>query len=320
MINRFSNLFKEIERDMGTNDLSILVLESIRESFRRYRGNKVEDILCQMKELLQIIYNTEPKFAIVIDNIFRIFEQIHSCVEESKRGIEHPFAYYRSCILTSIENVIKQNKKDKADLLKQAMNIDIQGKTILIHDQSHTVHSVLLSLKKKQHFKVIVAEQDMEKTLSNIEFLSEAGIPFQTVPDYMLSNIEDDIDVCFFGAMTMKSTYDFVASNGSYAVISQFHLLGKEIYVFITTSKFSLWEAKKKAVVSRHTQTRKHPFRDLSFERLKFSHDRVPLENVTFTVTEDGILSPEKLKKVYQIKFKEHRLITKKLEAFEARA
>jgi translation initiation factor 2B subunit (eIF-2B alpha/beta/delta family) len=168
---------------------------------------------------------------------------------------------------------------------------------------------------RRQNFKVVVGEQDMEKTLANIEFLIENDINFVSVPDYMLSNLEDEIDMCFFGALTLKSTFDFVTSNGTNALISQFSQLQKPIYLFLTSSKFSLWEADKKQSVNQHQHKRKHPLKDLTFDRIKFSHDRVPADKVTYTVTEEGVLNNANLKEVYNRKFEEHKLITDKLQS-----
>lgn len=314
MINRFSQLFKEIERDIGTRDLNLLVLKSFRDAIDYYKGDTVEKLYAQMKEVMRIVNNTEPKFSIIIDNCFNVFEEMHSCVIDAEKCHKHQFNRYKSCLLQSINRLIRKSAMDWKQLMIHAEAIDASGKTILIHDHSHTVHDALAHLKKHgQKFKVIVAEQDIEKTLSNIEFLSENKIPFQTVPDYMLSNVMDEIDLGLFGALTFKSTYDFVTSNGVHAVTSQLHLLKKPVYMLMTTSKFALWKAQKKAVVQRHSQTRKHPLKDLTFERFKFSHDRVPLENVSFTVTEEGILSARQMQNVYKRKFEEHKVITSRL-------
>jgi len=314
MIDRFSLIFKEIEREIGTRDLNVLVLKSFRDAIYFYKGETVNGLYKQMKEIMHIVNNTEPKFAIIIDNYFSVFEEMHSCVLDAEKCHKHQFMKYKTSILTSINNLIRQASLDWKRLLVHTEKIDVNGKTILIHDHSHTVHDVLFHLKNKgRKFRVIVAEQDLGKTLSNIEFLHETKIDFQTVPDYMLSNIEDEIDMCFFGALTMKSTYDFVTSNGVNAVVSQFHLQKKPIYMLMTTSKFSLWEAKKKEVVRRHSHTRKHPLKDLSFSRFKFSHDRVPLAKIDFTVTEEGLLSSTQIKSVYKRKFDEHKVITEKL-------
>jgi translation initiation factor 2B subunit (eIF-2B alpha/beta/delta family) len=315
MVDRFSTIMGAIERDIGTKDLSLLILYALRDSIKNYRGATLESLETQLKEIIHIINNTEPKYAIVIDNIFSVYKKIIELIKIHNKNHHHKFIYYKKSIIKTIDGLIKNADKERKLILQSASNINLQNKTILIHDHSRTVQDVLWYLKKqKQKFKVVIAEQDMEKTLFNVEALTKHKIPFQVVPAHMLSNIEDEINMCFFGALTLKSTYDFVVDTGTNAIISEFHLKEKPIYIFMSVSKFSLWKAKKKMITNKEIDTRKHPSKKIQFERFKFSHDRVPLSSVDFTVTDQGIFKEHELKKLYQQKFKEHEILTKMIE------
>jgi len=226
---------------------------------------------------------------------------------QKESGIKHDFGSFQKAIVSCVNDLLQSALELGDQILERAEALNLEGKTVLIHDHSHTVQDVLYRLKKKgQKFRVLVAEQDMEKTLRNIERLTAYEIPFQVVPAHMLSNMEDEIDMCFFGALTLKSTYDFVVDTGTNAIISEFHLQKKPIYIFLSGSKFSLWKAKKKEETRRQIHTRKHPSKKIHFERFKFSHDRVPLSSVDVVVTEDGIFDGHGTAKLYQKKFKEH--------------
>ena len=166
-------------------------------------------------------------------------------------------------------------------------------------------------------FRVILGEQDIEKTETIIEALDKAGIPFQVVPSYMLSHVDEEIDVLFFGCVTLKSTYQFVMDPGSAAIVSEFHIEKKPIYLFSTTSKFALWKAEPRHAVYAHKHMRKHTTRPIRFERLKFSHDRVPLDLFTSVITEIGIFTPDELKEVYNKKFDERKKWRKQLMGSE---
>lgn len=307
MLERFSQVFREIEHDLGTRDLNILFLRALRDAFEHYTGRTLESLVLQMEEIVHIVNNTEPRFAIIIYNTYTIFEHLQEILNEAKEDQVHKHSYiqYRDRVIQVIDELTKRSLEEKQELLSHASKIDVEGKIILMHDHSHTVQDVLANLKQQgRTFKVIVAEQDMEKTLSNIEFLTTEQIPFRVVPAHMLSNIEEDIDMCFFGALTLKNTYDFVTDTGTNAVISEFHLQKKPIYIFISISKFSLWESHKKETINKKPHNRKHPFKDITFERFKFSHDRVPLSAVDYVVTEKGVLEPAEVKELYKEKYK----------------
>jgi len=303
----------EIERDLGTKDLNILVLKGLRDAFNGYKGETVESLVSQLEEIIHIFNSTEPKYAIVIYNVHRAYKVIKKIVQGEEKK-KHPYKNYKKEIVIAINKLIREAKKLRNLILDNASELNVEGKTILIHDHSQTVQDVLGKLKKtKQKFRVIVAEQDMDKTLKNIETLTQRKIPFQVVPAHMLSNVEDEIDMCFFGALTLKSTYDFVVDTGTNAIISEFHLQKKPIYFFLSTNKFSLWKARKKETVMKKIHSRKHPSKKIHFERFKFSHDRVPLSSVDVIVTEEGIFDQHGIKKLYQEKFKAHAELTKEI-------
>lgn len=312
MINRFGAVLKEIERDIGTKDLNMLLLNALSDALKSCTIKTVESLEKQMKEIIHIFNNTEPRYAIVLYNLYSIAEEMQKiCSKDSHR---HDYPAYRQKLIAHVDKLIRQSRKAKSLMTRNADSINVNNKTILIHDHSHTVQEVLHHLKKKRKkFRVIVAEQDMDKTLSNIEKLTKNKIPFQVVPAHMLSNIEDQVDMCFFGAVTFKSTYDFVVDTGTNAIISEFHLQKKPIYFFMTTSKFALWKSIRKESAKSHIHTRQHPSKGIQFERFKFSHDRVPLSAVDYTVTDEGIFNAYDLKKLYHEKVKHQADIIKKM-------
>ena len=89
---------------------------------------------------------------------------------------------------------------------------------------------------------------------------------------------------------------------GTNGLVSQFHLMKKPVYLFIVTSKFSMWKAKKKMGVYSHVHMRRHYCKPIDFERIKFSHDRVPSKLMKKIVTEKGIFTPRKIKEIFDKK------------------
>lgn len=295
-----SDLLRELEADVGTSELCELVLHSLKDAVRALKVKDNTDFRKQFKELAQDISQTKPKFGI-LNYYMHVLMYECLCIKE-----ESPNCKMK--IIRKINNIASTTKENREKIISLGETLDIDGKTILIHDHSHTVHNLLKAYTcKKRKFRVVLAEQDYQKTHQNIEVLHEAKIPFQVVPDYMLSHIHENIDMVFFGALTLKDTMDFVMDPGAYGVISQFHTMKIPVYLFIDTTKFSLWESEKKHEIFFHKHKRTHHAKPIEYDRIKYSHDRVPAQLFHRIVTNEGIFTPEEIKKLFQQKLKEYK-------------
>ncbi|MBI4232271.1 hypothetical protein HY605_03490 [Candidatus Peregrinibacteria bacterium] len=299
-----SKLFREIEHDIGTRELNTLVFESLIGAIKNFEFKDVESFKIAFEKIIEDISSTEPKISIVIDHcceLYHHFLKILNTHQTSNFTAEHIIEE----LIKRAEQVKHKDAKARIKLLQNAGDfLDIENKKILIYDHSHTVQDVLIYLKNEgKHFNVIIAEQDLEKTEENIASLHSAKIPFKVVPAYMLSYYDDEVDMLFFGALTFKNTYDFVLDTGSLALISEFHLSNKATYLFMTTSKFALWKSEKKTEIFTHPHFRKHSKKEIEYQRMKFSHDRVPSDLFSKIITDEGVFSPDELKKLYDQKF-----------------
>lgn len=291
-IDIFSKLLRELETELGTHDVAKLVLQSLIESVKGFKGKDVDDFCEQFARLEEIISSTEPKFGILNYHFLNLRELFDHEIKSKTFDVKK----WKHLVIKSIEKILKKSNQEKEDLIGFADRLNIEGKTILIHDHSHTVQDVLAHYKNQgKNFKVVIAEQDFEKTHSNIERMHAAGIPFEVVPAYMLSHVHEQIDMLFFGALTLKDTMNFVMDPGTHSIISEFNVVHVPVYMFIGTSKFSLWKSKKRSEIFIHRHTRKHHAQDIEYERIKYSHDRVPAELFAKIVTNKGIFTPTKL-------------------------
>ncbi|MCF7830695.1 translation initiation factor eIF-2B [Candidatus Gracilibacteria bacterium] len=303
-IDLLSKLLLELEADLGTSDTTLLVLDSLKKSLQHFPSQTSNLFHAQLQELTNVVCSTTPKFGIL--NFY--FQKIITDFEKLSPPPENP----KEFLIQEIKNVVDQIEQNKRKLLEYAEKIDIEGKNILIHDHSHTVHAVLQHLKAKgRKFKIVIAEQEHDKTQQNIEVLHETGIPFQVIPAYMLSHVHENIDMAFFGALTLKNTMDFVMDPGSHGVISELHTTKIPIYCFLKTSKFSLWKSKEREEVFYHRHTRTHCTKNIEYERIKYSHDRVPAEFFSTIITNEGLFTPKQLQNLFKHNF---QLQTEKLE------
>lgn len=294
-----SQLLRELEMDIGTNDMSALVLESLTRSIRCVRVKDFVSFRAQFDTLAELFSNTEPKFGV----LRRYFAILGRTLDELGDNTA-----WKTAAIRRIKDLLKESRQHQRSIIDFADTVRVENKTILIHDHSHTVHSVLAHyMAQGKHFRVIIAEQDFEKTHQNIERLHRMGVPFQVVPAYMLSHVHGAIDMVFFGAVTLKDTMDFVMTPGAHGIISEFHTVGIPVYMFINTLKFSLWKSKPRGDVFMHEHKRMHVSKPIEYDRVKYSHDRVPASLFRRIVTNEGVFTPGQIKKIFQSQYKAER-------------
>lgn len=301
-VNILSGLLRDLEAEIGTRDVSRLVLNALVDSIKVLEVSDPRGFCEQFGQLFEVLSKTEPKFGILN---FHFANMKKSFAKNICHG-DYCDAEWRKFAITTIETILKEDQGNKEAITKNAEKIDVENKTILIHDHSHTVQDVLCHYKRLgKHFKVLIAEQDFDKTHNNIERMHAAGIPFQVVPAYMLSHVHDQIDMCFFGALTLKDTMTFVMDPGTHGIISEFHYVKVPVYMFMDTTKFSLWKSKQRGDIFIHKHMRKHHSKEIEYERVKYSHDRVPAELFEKIVTNAGVFTPARLKALFMKKMKE---------------
>jgi len=297
-IELLSRLLREIEIDIGIRDADILVLKALLKAIQALDVDEINEFRIEFKKLEKVVASTEPKFGILNFQLALL----------SKTVKDLTCAKWKKNIQNKIKKILKDVKSSQKLILQNAEKINVEGKTILIHDHSHTVQDVLSHYKAiGKHFKIVIAEQDFEKTHSNIEKMHKAGIPFQVVPSYMLSHIHDFVDMVFVGAVTLKDSMEFVMAPGTHSIISEFHVAKVPVCTFLDTLKFSLWKSKKRDSIFIHRHIRQHCSQDIQYERIKYSHDRVPATFFEKIVTNEGVFNPRELKKIFGEKLKDYK-------------
>jgi len=299
-----SELLREIEVDLGARDLADLVLRSLVDAITSFKPKEFMEFCPQFDRLVNIIVNTEPKFGILNYHFAKLKRDFNSEYCSSLADNK-----WRRIVLKRIKTILSEFRMQAEKLTKHSEELDVEGKTILIHDHSHTVQDALIHYKNMgRKFKVVIAEQDYDKTHDNIEKMHEAGIEFQVVPSYMLSHIIENIDMLFFGALTLKDTMDFVLNPGAHGIIAALHVEKIPVYMFMNTAKFSLWHSKPRGEIFIHKHKRTHYKKDIEYDRIKYSHDRVPAEMFYRIVTNEGVLTSEEIQKLFEKKLKQYNI------------
>ena len=81
---KISGLFLDIERDAGTTHLNASVLDALSKSIHDFVEAHEQDFLAQFKGLLELVKNTEPRIALIIDHLYHLGEDL-----EEARKTDH---------------------------------------------------------------------------------------------------------------------------------------------------------------------------------------------------------------------------------------
>jgi translation initiation factor 2B subunit (eIF-2B alpha/beta/delta family) len=296
----FSNLLLHLEHDLGTRDTCRAFLTSMKATLPITSFKNADDLHAQIREFYDMFLHLRPRMAIIQNYLDDVVDGL---LAEKSKNIEAVIDH----ILKTIMSAEKDNTKRNQELMKEGAKLIQNNDTILIHSHSHTVLDVLDTAKKAhKKFTVIVAEQDADKTMDVIFFLKQHEIPFTVVPEYMLSHIEDDLACMLIGAVTLKYDMNFAVDAGSKAIVSEMNSAKVPVHLLLTTNKFSYGKTKQAYQVVQTTHSPHHARGGFEYDRIKFSHDRLPIEQVTSIVTEDGSFTVPKLKQMYEEKLEEY--------------
>jgi translation initiation factor 2B subunit (eIF-2B alpha/beta/delta family) len=302
---QISSTFRDIEAEKGTTALCKIVLQSLSDCLDTFQAKDVEDFIEQFKNLALMIKNTKPRMGIVIYYICEIWDKLED--NKSKLDSTNKVKDYLKKV---INNLRKEIDLDSDKVIKNGFQHIKDGDVILIHSHSKTVMDIIEKAKNKgKKFKIVVAEQEKEKTLDIIKFLKKKGIIFYVVPEFMLSHIEEEITKVFLGGLTFNDKHYFITDAGTNSVVAEFHNISIPIYIFLTTTKFSLWISSDEHSRNKVKQLkiRKILKECLTYERIKFSHDRISISVIDWLVTEDGDYNNEEAKKLFKSKFDQRK-------------
>lgn len=306
VLENVSRLILEVENDLGARDLSYLVLKSLQATVKDLKVSDEHTLCDQFHAFSKVMQNTKPRIGIIIEYMYQITKAIEKAEkEEQKKNATHKLKceHIKQVIVDTIDTIFQQEEEDNKALLNHSLATIQNGDSILLHTHSHSVFDVLKENIKLKKFSCIVAEQEFEKTQRIISDLHKANIPFRVVPEYMLSHIEREVNKVFLGAVTLNSLYQIVSNAGTMSIVSEFH--GKcPIYLFMSTRKFSFWKAEETIHAYKEFAVKSHADQNFNYSRIKFSHDRIPLDMFEYIVTEKDVFTTGEMKQWYDEEYK----------------
>lgn len=308
MRERLSQLILELEGKLGTRDMVDMILDALLDTVNYFNMQDDKKFCKQFEEIVKDIKNTRPRIGLLIEDFHEIWQEI-AREEHCKKHKDEPCLKcqdLKKAIAKKVHHLKQQNREEKRAIKENVLKTIKKGDTILIHTYSHTVIDSLKYAIKKKRFSCIIAEQEHEKTMAMIRELHKARIPFKVIPEHMLSHIEEEVDKVFIGAVTLNSFHFVVSNAGTMAVASEFQ--GKKpIYLLMGTRKCSFWKAQEHHHSHKEKQIKSHIHHPITYNRIKFSHDRIPLEMFDHIITEKGKMTAPKMLDFYKKEYKKRK-------------
>jgi translation initiation factor 2B subunit (eIF-2B alpha/beta/delta family) len=158
-IDLFSTLLRELEAEIGARDLATLTLEALKDSIKALKAENRSAFEVEFDKILELLSSTEPKFGI-LNHCFGVLKEKFDMSSDDD---------WQSVLTKNIDVILKHRRIQNRQIYINAEKLDVEGKTILIHGHSHSVHDVLTHYKKMgRKFNVVIAEQDFEKTHDSV--------------------------------------------------------------------------------------------------------------------------------------------------------
>jgi len=287
----------------GSRDFSFLAIESLRRSVSDFQGTR-QELLSELEKIVEIVKNTSPRIALLMMMFFRVLEEFEDYVRDFP---ENSLSEDKEKIIEIIESVGEKRRKSVEKLIAFSRELISNGDRILLHDASHTIFDIFLAAKNDgKKIEIVVAEQEAEKTATIIRFLVENEFSFRVIPEYLLSYVRENVDVCFVGAVTVNSLGEVVGDAGTNSLVAEMRAWEIPVIVPITTDKFSLWDAEHKH--HSYKAVKRKSIVGLEYDKLVYSHDRYPVAWVSKFITNKGVLNAEELQKMYDAYYEKNSL------------
>jgi translation initiation factor 2B subunit (eIF-2B alpha/beta/delta family) len=287
-------LFRDHEDVIGESKTTLLSLESLVTSIKELRCGP-QDMQGQVKELFEIIKNSEPKIVPLINLIMSIE---HETVKESTYD-KASIGEIKEALISLVEKGIVRYKSNVEHIIINGSGLIEDNDFVIVHSASSIVrHSLVKAKLAGKSFKVLILKQDFVKTRQIIRTLNDAEIPYIVIPEHNLVHYIDDTTKVLVGAISVTRDEKFIAAVGTTSVVGTSHLHKIPVYLLVDTLKFSYFISDEQRI---HKKVMKEVREDLEYSYIQYSHDKVELMYVDHIITEKGEVSKEDVEKYFRL-------------------
>ncbi|MCB0332533.1 MAG: hypothetical protein KDD55_03470 [Bdellovibrionales bacterium] len=270
-----------LDRTYGSDALAVDFVHALMDTLKKFEGDRsIANLRVELLHLYDLFLASRPRMS----NLSLDLQKLVLFIDE------HPDATTKDLHTYLVEFLaLKRTRRKSA--VEHAIELITPQTRLLVHSYSSTLMALLAyCAKKDKRPKVSVAGQDQIKTDKIVRHLNEHGYTFQVVSEYAISHVINEIDLAFFGGLTLNAREQVVLGPGSASLISQLRSYQIACYVLLTCNKFSFWDERSELAFR---EARKKSLDHFTYEKHVFSHDVLPLKSLTGVITERGVKTPE---------------------------
>jgi len=178
---------------------------------------------------------------------------------------------------------------------ERTLQIFPDGGTFMTNSFSATVHAALkhLATTGKVIRAIVVESRPAREGVQLARVLGEVGIRSTLIVDAGIASFMDRADAILVGGDTVSGSF-FVNKLGTHPLVLTAASQGVPVYLLASLLKL-VPEDEVPDVESPHSpeEVESDPMTNVTVENIYF--ERIPLDNVTGVITEEGILPPEEI-------------------------
>lgn len=273
-------LFRDMADVMGTSRMTEIALESFIRAVQSLRCTR-EAILPLFNELSECIKQSRPRVVPLI----HLLEEFEDEMRFTRSDVD--LEAIRADAVTTLQEKRDAFRERVQRLTERGAHYVQDGDVIMVHSASGVVIKILLNAREKlqRTFKVIVLKQDFAKTRQLIQSLSQAGIPYEVVPEYDLIHHLPQATKLFIGAVAVTPDRNVIASAGTANIVSQCHVGRIPVYLFVNSLKFSHQATEEQHIHRKEEQETRD---GLTYVLTTYSHSLVALPLIDHVITGSG--------------------------------
>jgi len=289
------SLIEEIKSDKvhGASQLARQAVEVLKMAAERSQADNLNEFQLEQREVGERLMSARPAMAPVSNIVARLLKAI------SQKSVEMDLPSIRCFTISRADEVIKESLQAIAQIAQYGSELITDGDRIMTHSYSSTVVAVLKeAFTKYRDVEVITTRSGPGRTGEKIaQELEYYGIPVTFIDDAAMGLYLSTVSKVVVGADRVCADGKVINGIGTYQLALAAKMAGIPFYVFCETLKFDprlkgdevdLEEKDTSEVVGLGRLPPKVRVRNPYF-------DITPLELVTGIVTENGLLTPEKV-------------------------
>ncbi len=270
-----------LDRTYGSDALAVDFVHALMDTLKNFVGDRsISNFRMELLHLYDLFLASRPRMSNLSLDLQKLVRYID----------EHPDTTPKD-LHTYLVEILALKRARRKSSVKHAMELITHETKLLVHSHSSTLLALLAyCAKKDKRPHICVAGQDQIKTDKIVRHLNEHGFTYQVVSEYAISHVIEEIDLAFFGGLTLNAREQVVLGPGSASLISQLRSYQIACYVLLTCNKFSFWDERSELAFR---EARKKNLDDFTYEKHVFSHDVLPLKALTGVITERGVQTPD---------------------------